>query len=128
MGTPYLSLRGAERRGNPAAKYYEFAENQCKNVKILRDCHGRKRPRNDMIGGMAQNLYSSINRNLKTPSAEWQRELLLFFVIDMTLNAINDHFKGNQILAAFENDKVCIFLTRLDKLLMHRLDCGQILI
>ncbi len=37
-----MSLRGAKRRGNLAAKCYEFAENQCENVPILRDRHGRK--------------------------------------------------------------------------------------
>ena len=48
-------------------------------------------------------------------------------VINMALNAVNDHFQRNKVLAALEHNEVGIFLARLDKLLVHRFDRVQIL-
>ena len=46
----------------------------------------------------------------------------------MTLDAVNDHFQCNQILATLQNNQVGVLLTGFHKLLVHGLDSLQILI
>lgn len=47
--------------------------------------------------------------------------------VDVALDAVDDHFERDQILAALEHDEISIFFARLNELLVHGLDRCKIL-
>ena len=47
--------------------------------------------------------------------------------VDVALDAVDDHFERDQILAALEHDEISIFFARLHELLVHGLDRCKIL-
>ena len=45
--------------------------------------------------------------------------------VDVPLDAVDDHFEGDQVLAALRDDQIRVFLARLDIELVHGLDGGH---
>ena len=48
--------------------------------------------------------------------------------VDVPLDAVDDHLERDQVFAALRDDKIRIFLARLNIELVHGLDGGQILV
>lgn len=48
--------------------------------------------------------------------------------IDVLLDAVNDHFQRDEVLAALGNDEVRVFLAGLNELLVHGFDRREVLL
>ena len=63
-------------------------------------------------------------------ASPWQSArpvLNILAVVDVPLDAVDDHFQCDEVLASLENNQIGVLLARLDELLMHGLDRRQIL-
>ena len=82
-----------------------------------------------LISSIARRKALSIPHSEKQlRAAEWAtRRRLSSIAVDVALDAVDDHFERDQILAALEHDKISIFFARLNELLVHGLDRCKIL-
>ena len=65
---------------------------------------------------------------MRALSADSARIFSILTLIDVPLDAVDDHFQRNEILAALQNNQIGVLFAWLHKLLMHGLDRGKVLV